>query len=169
METNFSKLTKKATKLLFLVPSLICDINIDKTVFEDAINLYCDDLPNENVVDIEIRMWKRKWCAVAFEQRPDSVAKALKLCDQENFPNLFVLLKLVATFPVTSCECERSFSTLRRLRSYLRASMSTTRLTSLALMNVNYGFKIDYKKVVRLFMTLCPRRVNVPNFIYEYS
>jgi hypothetical protein len=104
METNFSKLTKKATKLLFLVPSLICDINIDKTVFEDAINLYCDDLPNENVVDIEIRMWKRKWCAVAPEQRPDSVAKALKLCDQENFPNLFVLLKLVATFPVISCE-----------------------------------------------------------------
>ena len=38
--------------------------------------------------------------------------------------------------PVTSCEAERSFSTLRRLKTYLRTTMSQERLNGLALLNV---------------------------------
>ena len=38
--------------------------------------------------------------------------------------------------PVTSCEAECSFSTLRRLKTYLRTTMSQERLNGLALLNV---------------------------------
>ena len=38
--------------------------------------------------------------------------------------------------PVTSYEAERSFSTLRRLKTYLHTTMSQERLNGLALLNV---------------------------------
>jgi len=37
--------------------------------------------------------------------------------------------------PVTSCEAERSLSTLRRLKTYLRTTMSQEQLNGLALLN----------------------------------
>ena len=35
-----------------------------------------------------------------------------------DLPNLIILLKLVATYPITSCQCEHTFSTLRRLKTW---------------------------------------------------
>ena len=37
------------------------------------------------------------------------------------FPNIFTLLKILSSLLVTSCECERSFSAMRRLKSYSRS------------------------------------------------
>ena len=39
--------------------------------------------------------------------------------------------------PVTSCEAERSFSTLRRIKIYLHCTMKQKRLSGLALLNVH--------------------------------
>ena len=41
----------------------------------------------------------------------DSCAACLKACDPDDFPNLYILLKIAATLAVISCECERSIST----------------------------------------------------------
>ena len=49
----------------------------------------------------------------------DSCAASLKACDPDDFPNLYSL-KIAATLPVTSCECERSISKMRRLNNYMR-------------------------------------------------
>ena len=38
--------------------------------------------------------------------------------------------------PVTSCECERSFSGLKRLKPYTRRTMVAERLNGLALLHV---------------------------------
>nr|CAB3267957.1 zinc finger MYM-type protein 1-like [Phallusia mammillata] len=38
------------------------------------------------------------------------------------FTQVFILLKLLLVCPVSSCECERSFSTLRRLKTWLRST-----------------------------------------------
>ena len=53
----------------------------------------------------------------------DSCASSLKACDPDDFPNLYMLLKIAATLPVTTCECERSISTMRRLNNYMRCTM----------------------------------------------
>ena len=45
-----------------------------------------------------------------------SCATSLKVCDPDDFSNPYILLKIAATLPVTSCECERSICTKRRLR-----------------------------------------------------
>ena len=35
-----------------------------------------------------------------------TIARALEVCDEDDYPNLFVLLKIAATILVTSCEWE---------------------------------------------------------------
>ena len=50
-------------------------------------------------------------------------------------PELTKLIRLGLSVPVTSCTSERSFSGLRRLKTYLRATMGQGRLNHLAVLN----------------------------------
>ena len=52
------------------------------------------------------------------------------------FPNLVKLLQLSLTIAVSTAECERSFSALKRIKSYLRSTMSTQRLSNLTVLSV---------------------------------
>ncbi|XP_003740387.1 zinc finger MYM-type protein 1-like [Galendromus occidentalis] len=52
------------------------------------------------------------------------------------FDELVMYFKMVLAFPVTSASCERSFSALRRIKSYLRSSMGDQRLSALALLSI---------------------------------
>ena len=49
---------------------------------------------------------------------PNTIASTLKVINQLLFPNITYLLTLVAVLPITTCEAERSISTLRRLKTY---------------------------------------------------
>ena len=53
------------------------------------------------------------------ENRPDSVAKVLKVCGMHSYPNIYVLLKILRTVAVTSCKCERSGIVLKKLNTCL--------------------------------------------------
>ena len=85
--------------------------------------------------------------------------KPLKSAIKSNIRTSFELLKIGCTLPVTSSECERSFSAMRRLRTWLRANMTTERLGSLAIMNIHYNEKIEYKQVSKLFFFLAPKKI----------
>ena len=57
----------------------------------------------------------------ADQDLPSSAIQALEKCDNEFFPNI-MLLPILCTLPITSVECEGSFSTLRLLKTHLKAS-----------------------------------------------
>ena len=82
---------------------------------------------------MELTRWRSRYLAMEPQLRPASPAVAIKDCDAALFPNISIFLKIACTIPVTSCECERSASTLRRLNNYMRASMAKDRLSHLAL------------------------------------
>ena len=48
---------------------------------------------------------------------------------------------------MSSCEAERSFSALRRIKSYLRSTMSSERFAGLALMHLHSDVDIDIDEV----------------------
>ena len=58
------------------------------------------------------------------------------------------LIQLVLTIPLTSASSERSFSTLNRIRSYLRCTMAQDRLSSLARISIEKQLlnELDSKK-----------------------
>ena len=56
------------------------------------------------------------------------------------FPNIRTILKVLLTMPMSTSTAERTFSTLRRLKTYLRNFMTEERLSSLALMAIHLGY-----------------------------
>ena len=53
------------------------------------------------------------------------------------FSQAEALIRLMMVMPATSCECERGFSTLRRLKTWLRSTMGQERLNSTAIFHVH--------------------------------
>jgi len=52
------------------------------------------------------------------------------------FPDLVCFVKLALTIPVSSAGCERSFLTMRRVKSYLWSTMGEHRLSNLCLLSI---------------------------------
>ena len=52
------------------------------------------------------------------------------------FPVVVRVLQISMTISVSSAKCERSFSTLKRIKTYFRSSMSEQRLTDLAVLSI---------------------------------
>ena len=124
----------RVSKLLGLVPSVIQESQITAQQLTDLIDLYKDDLPSPQLFFAEFERWKMKVQARIITA--DSCAASLKACDPYDFPNLYILLNIAATLPVTSCECDRSISTMRRLNNYMTCTMGESRLSSLAIMHI---------------------------------
>jgi hypothetical protein len=95
--------------------------------------------------------------------QPTSLPEMLMaLKPKEGFPALTKLLQLVLTIPVANVAVERSFSTLRRTRNYLRTKMGEERLSSLAMMSIERELAqdIDLEKVIDKFSKLPHLRLN---------
>ena len=86
--------------------------------------LYTERLPSHDVIDQEVRLWKVRDNFVLADERQIFLASSMKGCDKGRFLNLLLLLKIGCALVVTSCECERSFSTLTKLKTWLRYSMT---------------------------------------------
>lgn len=55
---------------------------------------------------------------------------------KEAFPTLLKILQIALTICVSSASCERSFSALKRIKTYLRSTMQEDRLVDLAVLSV---------------------------------
>ncbi|CAI6348929.1 unnamed protein product [Macrosiphum euphorbiae] len=58
-------------------------------------------------------------------------------CNCTFFPNIAVALEIFLSLPATSCTGERSFNTLRRVKTWLRSTMSDVRLNGICMLSVH--------------------------------
>ena len=79
--------------------------------------------------------------------------------------NVYAILQVLITIPITSASCERSISTLRNLKNYLRNTMVQDRLNGLALMHAHRDMELDLEKIIDLFANLHPRRMKMENML----
>ena len=122
---------------LYLVPSkMISSLSSWKEKVAPFFKFFHEDFPYPKALDAELDLWQEFW-ASSKDSCPNNVSSALKAVPYPGFENIKVALRILATLPITSCECERSFSGIRRLKNYTRTTMSEDRLNGLALMNVN--------------------------------
>ena len=75
-------------------------------------------------------MWKN-WEGEVPTTVSETIAK--HEVSEDDYPNINTILTIVDTLPVTSCSCERSCSTLRKLKTFNRTTMLEERLNGLAL------------------------------------
>ena len=71
-------------------------------------------------------------------------------------PVLYKVASILATIPATSCSAERSFSALRRIKTFLRSTMGQDRLSSIAVINIERGYankamQNDMQRIIDIF------------------
>ena len=72
-------------------------------------------------------------------------------------------MKIACTQSVTSVEYERSISSLRFLKTYLRSCMGEARLNGLAMLYIHRDIACDVDAVVDEFARRNPRRLQLCN------
>ncbi|KAJ8914533.1 hypothetical protein NQ315_002806 [Exocentrus adspersus] len=93
-------------------------------------------------------------------EKPQSAIEALEKCNKNLFPTIYELFNIMTTLPVTTCSCERSFSSLKFLKNYLRNSTGDDRLNGLALMYIHPDIPILEDEVLDV-LALQSRRIKI--------
>lgn len=101
--------------------------------------------------------------------KPKSLAAAVKLVAamekpaQLMVPETVELLRLLLTLPASSATAERSFSALRRLKTWLRSTMSQQRLNAAAICAVHRErvAQVDTGRIITSFVQLNTGRQRV--------
>jgi len=150
------RLCKPITRLKaqYLLPLHISKLSSE--FWQDIKIEYSSLLPQPLIVDAELEGWKHAIDSGAVHSR--NLQEAV-FASELMFPNIHTILKVLLTMPVSTASAERSFSGLRRLKTYLRNNMSEARLSGLALLHIHHNTNIDIPGIVRDFDSSGTRRI----------
>ena len=81
----------------------------------------------------------------------------LGACDIDSFPNIHRLLVIASTLPITSAEDERSFSLMRRIKTYPRSVLTEEHLSNQAVIAMHYSERIPIDEIYHAFVQSNPR------------
>ena len=104
----------------------------------------------------------------AVQSFPPHITTPLQMLDhiyKENvldiYPNVSIALRHLLTLPVTVASGERSFSTLKRLKTYMRSTMAQDRLSALATISIEHEVQqsLDMDEVISRFAEAKVRKV----------
>ena len=110
-----------------------------KTEFQGLSEHFKNDIDEERVI------LHRDMLLDILKTRNESIFSVTSVVDvlQKNLqmktmlPELLKFVRLLLTIPISTSTAERSFSSLRRLKNYLRSTMTQKRLNHLAILNVH--------------------------------
>jgi hypothetical protein len=88
-----------------------------------------------------------------------SAAKPLDIIDffhqilplKHAFPNVFALITVAITMPVSSTTCERTFSRLKLIKTCVRNTMGHARLSDMAILAIEREITVDLDRTVEQF------------------
>ena len=106
----------------------------------------------------ECKRWMAKWTESSPAQYPDRVI-ARWVATEASYPTIRLFMMVLLCMPVSTATAERSFSKMRRVKTYLRNTMTTERLSGLRLLNIYQDREIHTKQVVDVFARRKERRL----------
>lgn len=132
MELN-QRFTEKNVELMKAIRACSpqCDHFLEPVHLKPLIDNYKLDCES---LEMESTLAKRTLASKKMENTVDVFKELSPL--KEAFPTLLRLLQIALTICVSSASCERSFSALKRIKTYLRSTMLEERLVSLAVLSI---------------------------------
>jgi hypothetical protein len=156
LSDRFLSHQSNAFTLQCLVPKFCCKCTVSDV--KPAITFYQDILEGSpSDVEAEFELWHSK--CVNGTISADNAFDAFECCPQ-TYPNIKFLLQILTTLPVTTASAERSFSMLRRLKTWLRSSMCEDRLTGLALLTSATDIEVKPEEIIDRFLQRNSRRIS---------
>ena len=141
--------------------------------YEDELT-YVSKINKDDINPAQVRT--EAFCMSAIFQGADcesfsEMLKHLELLNPTKFsliPNLLTIVHLILINPATSCTPERSFSVARRIKTWLRATMTTKRFNNLAILSVHKELtdRIDFIDIGNKFASKYDeRKMNLGKFV----
>lgn len=97
-------------------------------------------------IDVWYEIWKNKELS---NEELDNLDMLDLIIEAETFfPNVKNALHISMAQPCTTCSIERSFSTLRRVKTWLRSSMGENRLNGLCMLSVHRDFVAKHENMI---------------------
>ena len=136
------------------------------TLSDDFVSLYTKDIDMEKL-KLQLKLLPDAVKTVTPDGIPiRQVTRVQTLCDVLNtrfktlMSEVHKLLKIYLTIPVTTASSERNFSALKRIKTYLRNSMTQSRLNHRMLLHVHKDRtdSIDTKDIASEFIQNCSTR-----------
>ena len=163
------RLSKKALEMPLKVEQLLLgvinnDFDVYSSVIQHVTKFYSSDI-SEDKLKREIALVPDMMTCV--KQSKDfknlkTVTSVTTICDilsafpdyAKLFSDYVKLLRIFLTIPVSTATAERSFSALRRLKTYLRSTMGQERLSRVVVLNSHKDFtdKIEILEVAQRFV-----------------
>jgi len=143
----------------YLIPSKLASLTPEREL--QVFMPFAGDLPDNNFAAYKAEMvrWKCKWQNVT--EKPSTLIDTLKHAKPELYPNIHIAVKVLLTMPVTSATAERSFSALKRIKTYLRSTMVEDRLNGLSLMHVHPEIPLNFDQAINTFAADGNRRIQL--------
>ena len=119
-------------------------------------------LPQLSDFEREIAVWKTHVSELELDDDKKKSLQSICSIAMEHstfYPNIHTVLSLLLTLPVGSCSCERSFSALKRLKTWCRSSMTNSRLDMLAMGYINRERTQSAENVLRTWDLSGDRRI----------
>lgn len=124
----------------------------------NKLSLYFQDKTSQAAVEAEYLLWCEKW-KDSKSDIPNGIMSILEACNKHFYPTIRYLLSVLATLPVSTAEVERSFSSMKRVKTYLRNTMCNERLTGLALMSIHYPLPFTSDDILHVMARKPNRRM----------
>lgn len=132
----------------YLLPNRLPDLLDD--MLPSIYAAYAPDLENSfEVFSNEVTRWRVRWNIA--ENKPLRLQVTLKQTSKDLYPCIYSILSVLLTMPPTSATCERSFSAMKRIKNYLRSTMNTERLSSLAMLHIHKDMDVSIDGVINTF------------------
>ena len=152
--------------ILALLPAVIAESkNIQNVVNE--LMFWAPDMSNVSSLRADVGV-DGHWMAIGNILSAMSLVDCLEIADGDIFPNMRTLLMIGCILPVSSCEAERSFSCLRRVKTCLRNRMGERRLSGLIVMQMNHSMVIDTQTSCEMFIQRNNRKMFSKCILYAW-
>uniref|UniRef100_A0A2I3HHV0 THAP-type domain-containing protein n=1 Tax=Nomascus leucogenys TaxID=61853 RepID=A0A2I3HHV0_NOMLE len=141
----------KALKCLSLVPSVMGQLKFNMSEEHHA-DMYRSDLPNPDTLSAKLHCWRIKWKHGGNDiELPSTIYEAPHLPDIKFFPNVYALLKVLCFLPV-----------MKRLKAYLRNTLTDQSSSNLALLNMNCDIKHNLDLMMDTYIKLYTSKSELP-------
>ncbi|KAK2727278.1 hypothetical protein QYM36_007948 [Artemia franciscana] len=150
LESRFTKYKVTLKGLSGILPSFV--VKQPSSDLKELIKLYASDITSSNsAVMAELELWRAKWLKVVPSLFPKTAVQSLAECERGIFSNIQKLLSIFCVIPTSTACVERSFSSMKRIKMYLRSRMSEDRLNCLALLNVHRDVLVSVDEILEKF------------------
>lgn len=168
LKTRFSSKVLDIFQLPILLPKVIVNSTLEEIndSAQSLVNKFCTFLEGTKDLQLmklkgEMFHWQQVWKSERTRNAdlPKTALDALVRCDKDTHKIIHTLLHILCTLPVSNASSERTFSTLRRTKTWLRTTMTESRLEGLALLHVHYDVPVNPHHVIDRFSKSNKRRL----------